>query len=71
MRVARRYRLLSPVFDEEDLGQEALWAIIQAMKKYRCKPDGMMRFSTYLEWATFNIYQAPSVVGQPGGALRP
>ncbi|MGD0238176.1 MAG: sigma factor [Syntrophorhabdales bacterium] len=57
MRVARRYRLLSPVFDEEDLGQEALWAIIQAMKKYKCKPDGMMRFSTYLEWATSNIYQ--------------
>ena len=57
MRVARRYRLLSPVFDEEDLSQEALWGIIQALKKYRCKPDGMMRFSTYLEWAASNIYQ--------------
>ena len=51
IKIARKYRSLSPIFGEEDLRQEALIAILQALQKYRHSPDVRMKFSTYLEWS--------------------
>jgi RNA polymerase sigma factor (sigma-70 family) len=57
IKIARKYRSLSPIFGEEDLRQEALIAILQALQKYRHSPDVRMKFSTYLEWSIRNIFQ--------------
>ena len=57
IKIARKYRSLSPIFGEEDLQQEALIAILQALRKYRHSPDILMKFSTYLEWSIRNIFQ--------------
>jgi RNA polymerase sigma factor (sigma-70 family) len=57
IKIARKYRSLSPIFGEEDLHQEALIAILQALRKYRHSPDIRMKFSTYLEWSIRNIFQ--------------
>lgn len=57
IKIARKYRSLSPIFGEEDLQQEALIAILQALQKYRHSPDVRMKFSTYLEWSIRNIFQ--------------
>jgi RNA polymerase sigma factor (sigma-70 family) len=57
VKIARKYRSLSPIFGEEDLQQEALIAILQALRKYRHSPDIRMKFSTYLEWSIRNIFQ--------------
>ncbi len=57
VKIARKYRSLSPIFGEEDLQQEALIAILQALRKYRHSPDIRMKFSTYLEWSVRNIFQ--------------
>ncbi len=57
IKIARKYRSLSPIFGEEDLQQEALIAILQALRKYKHSPDIRMKFSTYLEWSIRNIFQ--------------
>ncbi|OPY03282.1 MAG: Sigma-70 region 2 [Syntrophorhabdus sp. PtaB.Bin184] len=57
IKIARKYRSLSPVFGEDDLQQEALIAVLQALRKYRHSPDIKMKFSTYLEWSIRNIFQ--------------
>ncbi len=57
IKIARKYRSLSPIFGEEDLQQEALVAILQALRKYKHSPDIRMKFSTYLEWSIRNIFQ--------------
>ncbi len=57
VKIARKYRSLNPIFGEEDLQQEALIAILQALRKYRHSPDIQMKFSTYLEWSIRNIFQ--------------
>jgi RNA polymerase sigma factor (sigma-70 family) len=57
VKIARKYRSLSPIFGEEDLQQEALIAILQALRKYKHSPDIRMKFSTYLEWSIRNIFQ--------------
>ncbi|OPY70732.1 MAG: Sigma-70 region 2 [Syntrophorhabdaceae bacterium PtaU1.Bin034] len=57
IKIARKYRSLSPIFGEDDLQQEALIAILQALRKYRHNPDIRMKFSTYLEWSIRNIFQ--------------
>ena len=57
IKIARKYRSLSPIFGEEDLQQEALIAILQALRKYKHSPDILMKFSTYLEWSIRNIFQ--------------
>ena len=55
--IARKYRALSPIFDEEDLCQTGHLAILQALKKYKHSGDIEMKFSTYLEWSIKNIFQ--------------
>ncbi len=57
VKIARKYRSLSPIFGEDDLQQEALIAILQALQKYRHSSDIRMKFSTYLEWSIRNIFQ--------------
>ncbi len=57
IKIARKYRSLSPIFGEDDLQQEALIAILQALRKYRHSSDIRMKFSTYLEWSIRNIFQ--------------
>jgi RNA polymerase sigma factor (sigma-70 family) len=57
IKIARKYRSLSPIFGEDDLQQEALIAILQALRKYKHSPDIRMKFSTYLEWSIRNIFQ--------------
>ena len=57
IKIARKYRSLSPIFGEEDLYQEALKAILQALQKYKHGPDVKMKFSTYLEWSIRNTFQ--------------
>ncbi len=57
VKIAKKYRSLSPIFGEEDLQQEALIAILQALRKYKHGPDIQMKFSTYLEWSIRNIFQ--------------
>jgi hypothetical protein len=56
-RIARKYRLLSAIFDEQDLMQEAFFGLLQAFRNYRITPDGEMRFPTFTVWSTKNIYQ--------------
>ncbi len=55
--IAKKYRALSPVFDEEDLHQTGHLAIMQALKKYQHSQDIDMKFSTYLEWSIKNVFQ--------------
>lgn len=55
--IARKYRALSPVFDEEDLYQTGHLAIMQALRKYQHSQDIDMKFSTYLEWSIKNVFQ--------------
>ena len=57
VKIARKYRSLSPIFGEDDLQQEALIAILQALQKYRHSSDIRMKFSTYLEWSIRNVFQ--------------
>jgi len=55
--IAKKYRALSPVFDDDDLLQTALLGIFQALTKYDHAPHVEMKFSTYLEWSIRNIFQ--------------
>lgn len=57
MAIARRYRDLSPVFDDDDLRQTGLLGIFQALTKYDHAERIDMRFSTYLEWSVRNVFQ--------------
>lgn len=57
MSIAKRYRSLSPVFDDDDLLQTALLGILQALIKYNHATHVAMKFSTYLEWSVRNIFQ--------------
>lgn len=57
IKIARKYRSLSPIFGEDDLRQEALIAILQALRTYKHSPDIRMKFSTYLEWSIRNVFQ--------------
>ena len=57
MAIVKKYRALSPVFDDDDLQQTALLGIFQALAKYDHAPHVEMRFSTYLEWSIRNIFQ--------------
>ncbi len=55
--IAKKYRALSPVFDDDDLQQTGLLGIFQALTKYDHAPHVEMKFSTYLEWSIRNIFQ--------------
>lgn len=55
--IARKYRALSPVFDDDDLQQTGLLGIFQALTKYDHGEHINMRFSTYLEWSIRNVFQ--------------
>jgi len=55
--IARKYRALSPVFDDDDLQQTGLLGIFQALTKYDHAEHIDMRFSTYLEWSVRNVFQ--------------
>lgn len=57
MAIARKYKDLSPVFDNEDLEQTGLLGIFQALVKYDHAEHIDMRFSTYLEWSVRNVFQ--------------
>jgi len=57
IKIARKYRSLSPIFGEEDLQQEAYRAILQALRSYRHSPDILMKFASYLEWSIRNKFQ--------------
>ncbi|OPY02157.1 MAG: Sigma-70 region 2 [Syntrophorhabdus sp. PtaB.Bin047] len=57
MAIARKYRSLSPVFDDDDLQQTGLLGIFQALTKYDHAEHIDMRFSTYLEWSVRNVFQ--------------
>jgi len=57
VKIAKKYRSLSSLFGEEDLQQEALAAILEALRKYKHAADIQMKFSTYLEWKIRNIFQ--------------
>ncbi len=78
IKIARKYRSLSPIFGEEDLHQEALKAILQALRKYKHSPDIKMKFSTYLEWSVRNTFQRAigskdkyvEIYGRDGGFVK-
>jgi RNA polymerase sigma factor (sigma-70 family) len=78
IKIARKYRSLSPIFGEEDLHQEALKAILQALRKYKHSPDIKMKFSTYLEWSIRNTFQRAigskdkyvEIYGRDGGFVK-
>ncbi|MHB8110777.1 MAG: sigma factor [Syntrophorhabdaceae bacterium] len=55
--IARAYKHLSPIFDEEDLQQTGLLGILQALIKYDHGEGIQMRFSTFLEWSVRNVFQ--------------
>jgi len=55
--IAKNYRNLSPVFDDDDLLQTGLLAILQALVKYDHAEHIAMKFSTYLEWSIRNVFQ--------------
>lgn len=57
MAIARKYRALSPIFDDEDLQQTALLGVFQALIKYDHAEHIDMKFSTYLEWSIRNTFQ--------------
>lgn len=55
--IARKYRALSPIFDDDDLQQTGLLGIFQALTKYDHAEHIDMKFSTYLEWSIRNVFQ--------------
>ena len=55
--IAKSYRNLSPVFDDDDLLQTGLLGILQALVKYDHTEHVVMKFSTYLEWSIRNVFQ--------------
>lgn len=55
--IAKNYRNLSPVFDDDDLLQTGLLGIFQALVKYDHAEHIAMKFSTYLEWSIRNVFQ--------------
>jgi hypothetical protein len=57
MGIARKYKALSPIFDDDDLQQIGLLGIFQALTKYDHAEHIDMRFSTYLEWSVRNVFQ--------------
>jgi len=50
-KLAQRYGPLNPLFDEDDLYQEALLAILMALRTYRASATVRMTCSTYLRWS--------------------
>jgi hypothetical protein len=57
MSIAKSYRSLSPIFDDDDLLQTGLLGILQALVKYDHAEHIAMKFSTYLEWSVRNVFQ--------------
>lgn len=57
MAIVKKYRALSPVFDDDDLQQTALLGMLQALIKYDHATHVEMKFSTYLEWSIRNVFQ--------------
>lgn len=55
--IAKNYRNLSPVFDDDDLLQTGLLGILQALVKYDHAEHIAMKFSTYLEWSIRSVFQ--------------
>lgn len=55
--IARSYRNLSPIFDDDDLLQTGLLGVLQALVKYDHAEHIAMKFSTYLEWSIRNVFQ--------------
>ena len=55
--IAKNYRSLSPVFDDDDLMQTGILGIFQALLKYDHTDHISMKFSTYLEWSIRNVFQ--------------
>jgi hypothetical protein len=55
--IAKNYRSLSPVFDDDDLMQTGILGIFQALLKYDHADHISMKFSTYLEWSIRNVFQ--------------
>ncbi len=57
MAIVKKYRALSPVFDDDDLQQTALFGMLRALIKYDHAAHVEMKFSTYLEWSIRNAFQ--------------
>ncbi len=55
--IAKNYRNLSPIFDDDDLLQTGLLGLLQALLKYDHAEHINMKFSTYLEWSIRNVFQ--------------
>jgi len=55
--IAKKYKALSPIFDEDDLQQTGLLGVFQALVKYDHAEHIDMKFSTYLEWSIRNVFQ--------------
>ena len=57
IKIVRKYRSLSTIYDEEDLNQTAFLAIIDACRSYKHKDEIQMKFATFLEWKIRNMFQ--------------
>jgi len=55
--ITKRYRLLSTIYEEEDLKQAAMEAIMTALRYYDYRRDIDMKFSTFLDWKIRNTFQ--------------
>lgn len=55
--IVKRYKLLSPVYDESDLQQTAIEAIMGAIHDYDYRKESDMKFSTFLDWKIRNKFQ--------------
>ena len=51
VKLAQRYGPLDPLFDEDDLHQEALLAILIGLRNYRASATVRMTCSAYLRWS--------------------
>ena len=58
IKIAKKYgKLDSVIYEEEDLIQEAIEAVIDALNKCKYTEDVIMRFPTFLEWKIKNRFQ--------------
>ena len=56
MKLAQRYGPLNPLFDEDDLYQEALVAILIGLRNYRASATVRMTCSAYLRWSLRKVF---------------
>ncbi|MGD0235950.1 MAG: ParB/RepB/Spo0J family partition protein [Syntrophorhabdales bacterium] len=56
VKLAQRYGPLDPLFDEDDLHQEALLAILIGLRNYRASATVRMTCSAYLRWSLRTMF---------------